>query len=236
MNNNSLNRCFFLNIKYMQITPHLDNIVKLISLNPVVSIESPTGSGKSIAIPSAIANTGAKCFVSVPTRTAAMSLAEYQISTNSNMSKLVGYAAEGNIQYDQNTMIAYVTSGHMRRKMLSYFINGAINPIDFCDVLICDEFHTGSLDNTIIISLWMKAYNFGAKVPRLVIASATPIPTKIEPIPAEYVIDLKAFPIEYRYLSQDIDKDSIDPNNNLYTQAADLAFSIHDKFNFCWNR
>lgn len=120
----------------MLIASHLPSIVKLISTNDTVSIVAATGSGKSVGVPAAIASAGARCFVTVPTRTAATSLAEYQrllqqaASPGSDVRKLVGYAAEGDINYSSATRIAYVTGGHARRKMLSYFSDGVASPID----------------------------------------------------------------------------------------------------------
>ena len=215
----------------MQIASHLPKILTLISSYPVVSIVAPTGSGKSIGIPAAIASTGAKCFVSVPTRTAAISLAEYQrvlqrtVDPKANVNKIIGYAAEGNVNYGPDTMVAYVTGGHMRKKMLSYFAGGTVAPIDFCDVLFTDEVHSGSIDTTVIISLWMTAAAAQVRVPRLVIASATPVPMVIEPTPQIYTVDLAAYPIEYRYLDKDFDID--DPSGALYTQTANLTANIH---------
>lgn len=215
----------------MQIASHLPDIVSLISQHPVVSVIAPTGSGKSVAVPSAIAAVGARVFVTVPTRTAAISLATYQktlqraANPGADVEKLVGYAAESQVHYGPSTMIAYVTGGHARRKMLSYFTNGIPRPIDFCDVLMVDEVHAGSLDNTVIISLWMYAASLGVQVPRLLVASATPVPMTIEPVPVVYTVDLAAFPIEYRYLAKDIDID--DHSGALYTEAAKLAAKVH---------
>ena len=231
----------------MQIAQHLPKIVDLISSHATVAIVAPTGSGKSVGIPAAIAARGARCFVTVPTRTAAISLAEYQrslqlavalgtdISTEAsakqdpnlqnNIMKLVGYAAEGNVNYGPDTLIAYVTGGHARRKMLSYFSKGVATHIDFCDVLMVDEVHAGSLDNTVIISLWQKAAASQVSVPRLVTASATPVPIIIEPTPVLYTVDLVAFPIEFKYLDKDIEID--DPSGILYIEAATIAANIH---------
>ena len=215
----------------MLIAPHLHKIASLISTSDVVSVIASTGSGKSVGIPAAIASTGARCFVTVPTRTAAVSLAEYQrvlqqaASPGTDVTKLVGYAAEGNVQYGPDTRVAYVTGGHARRKMLSYFSKGVAKPIDFCDVLMVDEVHSGSIDTTMIISLWMKAASLGLLVPRLVIASATPVPMLIQPTPVVYTVDLAAFPIEMRYLDKDIDID--DASGFLYTEAARIATDIH---------
>lgn len=215
----------------MQIAPHLHRIIDLISSHPTVSVVASTGSGKSVGVPAAIAAAQARCFVTVPTRTAAVSLAEYQrvlqrsANPGVNVNKLVGYAAEGNINYGSETMIAYVTGGHARRKMLSYFSGGKVSPIDFCDVLMVDEVHSGSIDTTIIISLWMYAAASQVRVPRLVIVSATPVPMVIEPTPIVYTVDLAAFPIEYRYLTKKMEID--DAKSAVYTEAAKIATNIH---------
>lgn len=217
----------------MQISSHLTNIVQLIANNNTVSIVAPTGSGKSVGIPAAIASSGASCFVMVPTRTAAISLAEYQrmlqksANPEADVDALVGYAAEGNINYGDDTRIAYITGGHARRKMLSYFANGRANPIDFADVLMVDEVHSGSLDTTIVISLWMRAAASGVLVPRLVIASATPVPITIIPPPAVYTVEIPAYPIEIKYLDHHIDID--DASGALYSEAAIISSDIHTK-------
>src|SRR5438270_12721615 len=142
----------------MQIAEHLVPIVKLVIENEVVLVVAPTGTGKSLAIPAAIAETGSKCFISVPTRTAAISLAAFQLGNISNKDIKVGFAAEKEIRYNDQTNIVYVTSGHMRRKMLSYFKSGIASPITFCELLIVDEMHAGSIDNTVILSLWMESF------------------------------------------------------------------------------
>lgn len=218
----------------MQIATHLPAIISLIAENPTVSIVAPTGSGKSVAIPAAIAAAGSRVFVTVPTRTSAVSLATYQTivqnqssqQTNpgSDASKVVGYAAEAQVHYNQDTLIAYVTDGHAYHKMLSYFEGGVVQPINFCDVLMVDEIHSGSLRNTMIISLWMYAHAAGVEVPRLVIASATPVPMRIDPTPVLYTVDLAAFPITYHYLAKDID---VDDSKTLYFEAAKLGAQIH---------
>ena len=227
----------------MLISHHLHKIVELIGSHATVSIVASTGSGKSVGIPAAIASAGAKCFVVVPTRTAAISLAEYQrvlqqaSNPNADVSKLVGYAAEGSVNYGPETTIAYVTGGHARRKMLSYFSQGTVSPIDFCDVIFADEAHSGSLDITLIISLWMAAASVHVRLPRLVIASATPTPLIIHPTPQVYTVQSSTYPIEFRYLTQELrasigwkeegesEEDAIAPQ--LYLATAELTALIH---------
>lgn len=213
----------------MLITEHLPEILKLVSTNATVSIVAPTGSGKSVFLPAFLAGaSNLRTMVTVPTRTAALSLAEYQKTIKRaqdptvNPNTYVGFAAEGNVQYNDSTMIMYVTAGHARRKLLTYFENGTIKPIDFCDVLFVDEIHTGSIDTTIIISLWMKAAKAQVRVPRLVIASATPIPLTIYPVPVEYRVEAKSYPIEYNYLQKDLDDDGA-----LYYETAIKTVNIH---------
>jgi predicted RNA methylase len=217
----------------MLISQHLPRIVELVRDHATVSVEAATGSGKSVGIPAAIAATKSRCFVTVPTRTAAISLAEYQrvlqqeLNPITDVNKLVGFAAEGDVQYTAETIIAYVTGGHARRKMLSCFNNGAVQPtgIDFCDVLMVDEVHSGSLDNTVIISLWIAARNAGVRIPRLIIASATPIPLDINPKPYVYKVEVPSLPITDQYMMQDYDIE--DPIGPLYNGAAQLALQIH---------
>lgn len=217
----------------MQIAEHLESIVRLISSNPVVAVVAPTGSGKSIGIPAAIAATDYTTFVSVPTRTAAFSLSEYQhyLLQGAQIPDYVGYAAEGEIKYNRGTKIVYATSGHVRRKMLSYFKDGIASPINFCDVLFIDEAHSGSLDNYIITSLWKYAAQT-VQVPRLVIASATmtisgPLFKLLENFVKPYVYEVKitAFPIDLRYFNKD--PSITEALDQLHKDTAELAVKVH---------
>jgi HrpA-like RNA helicase len=206
----------------MQIIEHLSNIIRLIGANPVVSVVAPTGSGKSVGIPAAIGQVGSRCFVTVPTRTAAYSLASYQRSISPNVE--VGYAAEGNVHYTESTKIAYVTGGHMRRKLLAHIIDGHATPITFTDVLMVDEIHSGSIDNSIIIALWQLAARSRVQVPRLVLATATPgLTLTVEPAPALYTVTPVTYPVEIRYMAKEIDPDDA----TLYEETAKLAADVH---------
>ena len=212
-------------IKVMQITAHLRSIIELIVAKPTVLLVAPTGSGKSIGVPAAIAAIGSKVLVSAPTRTAAISLAAYQstIQAKSKSGVTVGYAADAEIHYDESTNIVYATSGHVRKKMLSYFDDGQVAPITFCDVLFVDEIHSGSLDNTVIVSLWMTAASAGVTVPRLLLASATPIPLEIQPAPSVYTVKLNNYPVDIIYDTTDYKHDKV------LAVAARKAAMIHNE-------
>jgi HrpA-like RNA helicase len=178
--------------------------------NFVCGIVSPAGSGKSTALIQKMMEQNSRVFVSEPTIPAAEGLYRYmgpKIGVEN-----VGFAAEGNINYTSQTKVVYCTSGHLRRKFLSYFENGKVKNgnIDFCDVLVLDEIHNGSLDYDVIMELWNLAYSQGAMIPRLVLASATmsmdPMypSTIFETLPI-YEVKVKGFPIEEEYAKQDYD-------------------------------
>ena len=245
------------------ITSYLPAIVDTIKGNAVSLIVAPTGSGKSIAVPAAIVEIVTKeivaatlatnpgkeitipnirCFVVVPTRTAAISLATFQEEvqrrknrpgTKAELIKLleggkapisVGSAAEGDIKYKSDTQIAYVTGGHARRKILQYFRPGKVAPlIGLCDVLIVDEIHAGTLDGTIIVSLWLTARRAGVNVPRLVLISATPIPIPIDPPAARFDVIFQTYPVKISYAERIIPPEG----NRANFEAAQAAVNFH---------
>lgn len=208
----------------MEITRHLRTILEKIKTEATTLVVAPTGSGKSVGIPAAIAISGSTCYVSVPTRTAAVSLASYQTTIQARRGGVisVGYAADAEIHYDDNTQIVYATSGHIRKKMLSYFNDGKVSDITFCDVLFVDEIHSGSLDNTVILSLWMAAAEAQVNVPRLLLASATPIPLDLSPAPEVYTVDLKKYPVKIIYDTIDYKYDKV------LAAAANRAVAVHN--------
>jgi ATP-dependent helicase HrpB len=195
----------------------------LIDKNLTTQINAPTGSGKSIGIPKALAERGQRVFVSVPTRVSATSLSNYLHYLNPDIS--VGYAAEGNSNYDQRTQVVYATSGHMRRKLLGYFSRGLLSStqgLNFTDVLILDETHSGSLDNTIILSLCMYALKLKIPVPKLILLSATPSKLPIQPEPAVYAVPVPTpYPVTTIY-------DAADNEDDIYDHTLDLVLASHN--------
>ena len=214
----------------LKITPHLVPILKLISENAEVVVSAPTGTGKSLGIPWAVAKTGARIFVSVPTVTAALSLYETQKKLSSNVK--IGFAAEGKVFYDENTKIVYATSGHMRKKMLSYVREGLCMPLDFTDVLMIDEVHTGSADNDIILALWnycrlgnpvITEQNKKVQVPRLIYSSAVIPESLLNSNVKIYTVPDKNYPIQIRYHNKDYEVD----DSSLYSDLAKLISEYH---------
>lgn len=211
------------NTPTLLITQHMEQILALIDDNLVSQVNAPTGSGKSIGIPKALAERGTRVFLSVPTRVSATSLSAYLRFLNPKLS--IGYAAEGNAAYDASTAVVYATSGHVRRKLLGYFSRGLLRSRDgltFTDVLVIDETHSGSLDNTVILSLWMHAHKQGIPVPKLLLLSATPTNMPVQPEPAVYSVPVPTpFPVETIY-------DAPDDDDGVYDHALEIAVSQHN--------
>lgn len=151
------------------ITPHLRKILESIRDNAVVSLYIPPGLNQNIIIPAKISIKGTKVYVAVPNEAIAKSLAEQQKS--SNTFKYGGYEDEENI--DQTQIITYVTAKYLWQKMLTYFDGDNILPLDFCAVIILSEIYPGTLDYSMITSLYLKASKL--PVPRLVLMNSIPI-------------------------------------------------------------
>jgi HrpA-like RNA helicase len=204
---------------HLVITPHLSSILEAVESNLVTQVTAPTGSGKSIGIPKMLGEAGYKVFVSVPTRVSAMSLCNY-LGTISTVR--VGYAAEGNVCYDHEDRVVYATSGHLRRKVLSYFARGLTKTgLHFTDIFILDETHSGSMDVSALLSLWMVAQQRGLPVPKLMLLSATPTDLPVEPKPV--IIDVPVptpYPVTIIY-------DPVDEDDKMYDHVFDLAVSKH---------
>ena len=151
------------------ITPELAKIVRLIEKHQVVVIDVPTGSGKSMCIPTEVVKTfkQVKIHVSQPTRAAVIGLYEFQ----KNFVKTgLGWAAEGNKNYKFTDTIVYATSGHIKHSVLKCFKDGKALNWKFCDALMLDEIHTGSKDLSLIIDLWCEARRQKAQVPKLILS------------------------------------------------------------------
>lgn len=226
----------------MSISAHIGDIVEKASLNPAIAVVAATGTGKSTNVPIGLARNApliiprtpddtkltSRIFVSVPTVLSARLLAKRvsQLARDKN----VGYAAEGDIQYNDDTDIIYATSGHIRKLLLRYFNDGICNyhGLNFTDYLMLDEIHTGSIDNSIAIGLWNICYRSGVNYPHLILSSATPdesvytsLKVNIETITID---NLTSHGINIRYLDEDFSLD----DKSIYKKIAELITSYHN--------
>jgi len=220
---------------------HLDAVMDIVRDNPISAIVAPTGTGKSTTVPQFFAGKENRIFVVQPNIVATVGLFN-RMKTLINP-ELVGMAVEGEIQYvntriatargerpsdKPDTRVVYCTSGHMRRVMLSLIGKRTLKDasLTFCDVLMLDEIHMGTLDYDIIMALWYHAYLQGAEVPRLVLSSATFEPSSIPfqlPASAIYNVPLRSFPVTVEYHTKDYTPD----DRHLYPETADVVRKRH---------
>jgi HrpA-like RNA helicase len=210
---------------------HIKDILDLVKRESFSVLISPTGSGKSTLVPPAFAVClNAKVFCSQPTIVAASETASIVREWYPDLS--IGTAFEGDIKYKKSTDIVYCTSGHLKNKLISYAENKDYY-VDFCDVIIVDEAHNGTLDNEVIMGLWKLLLKRGIEsgkdytIPRLLLASATlsmdVIPFKIT---ENFVkIEFESYPVKIVYHDQDYKI----TDNTLYTDVADVVFKMNNE-------
>lgn len=217
----------------LAIFSDLPQINDLIKKNIVSSIIAPTGSGKSIGVIWSLVREEMTVMCTQPTIPAATSLYEYQKKLSPDFS--IGFAAEGNIQYNKNSRAVYCTAGHLRKVMKGFFKAGKAANMTFTDVLFIDEIHVGSRDNSIIIDLWMEAFKQGVKVPKLVLATATEfgchelmqtlaeLTSPKNPRPAVFRSTFRHYPVQLRYQRRDYTEPDSEES---FADAAKLAVEL----------
>lgn len=210
----------------LAIEPELSKIAELVEQHQVVWIDIPTGAGKSIGIPKVLAeSSGLRVFCTQPTIAAVTALHAFQKKS----SKLkVGWAAEGSRKYKDADRIVYATAGHVRNVLLRCFESGKVNAqkLAFCDVLMVDEIHTGSKDNSMIIDLWCEALAQGAEVPKLVLSTATT--TGLDSLlgrlgGVKYTSTLRHYKVEVRYSGKTYEQPDDDM---MFVDAAHYAVDL----------
>ena len=208
----------------LAIDPYLNEIIQIVTKYPVTMISAPTGTGKSIGIPHAIANKGYRIFVSIPTVTAVHSLT--QIAQKSGLK--IGYAVGTQSYYEDQDQIVYATSGYIRKLIISLFNGGQSQSWNFTDILMLDEYHVGSMDNFLIYSLWKYTFNqktkssFSGKLPHIILASAT-MNIEIDKFVAQFRVPVRSFNVEVSYMNRDYALE--DPY--LYRDLIDLIKKQH---------
>lgn len=224
-------------VTLMDIDANIPTILQLLKTESCLQIVAPTGSGKSLAVPRAVsrldfgsATKPIKCSVVVPTRTAAITLAERQRELYKQehpevipkqLESLIGYAANRVIKY--GSLITYMTAGHAKRKLLSYFQDGQVSAIDFTNVIIVDEYHTALTDLTVIQELLHLATQAGVvtPIPVFMSATATGLPFQC----ATYTMPMVTrFPISYVYQPRSY---SLGQLNQLYADTAKVIVQYH---------
>lgn len=191
-----------------------NEIVNSIQLNKnhLTLVKSPTGTGKSTLLVSELFNINMKIFIVSPTIISTKNLYKYMSSI---IDKKIGYAADSQVKYNnkvlnkirnhknnqKDTSIVYCTPGHMKN-ILYDCIKNVKNNIMFCDYIILDEIHLGTIDISMIYRLWNYLNTISSNIPNMIQTSATYIDNEI----ITYEIkDNTIYDVEIFYLESSID-------------------------------
>lgn len=219
-----------------------NEILKLVKTNDVIATILPTGVGKSTIMIDFFFKAGYSMFISNPTNPSVENIYNYMKTVIGENN--IGSAYGGDVNYEnlllnkirnniesniEDTKIVYVSAGHLVilfYDLIAYYNKKKINTINlkFCDILMLDEAHNGSLDLEIIMHLWKYAYDKGAILPKLLLVSAT-LNTKLTIFSnvSEYKILRKKFPVEILYGK----KDYIPSDDNIYKDLSNEILRIH---------
>ena len=204
-----------MNFKFedLYIYKYLDEILDAVEKNNVILIKSPTGTGKSLGIPKAlnIIYPEYRIFISVPTIAAVINLFNIQKYLSPYVN--IGYAADSEVHYNDKSKVVYCTTGHLRKLMLK------TRNLNFCDVLMLDEAHTGTIDNSIVMSLC----EFFDENKKIIISSATLDLYNYDHV-KKILIDIPTKKIITTYHDKNYELE----DDNLYLDTAEVIQNFHN--------
>lgn len=187
-----------------------DRILQVLAQNPVVVVESPTGSGKTTQLPLILHEAGyaqkGMIGVTQPRRIAAVSVSEYiarQIGTP--FPGLVGYKMRFEDKTTPSTKIKILTDGTLLQEIK------ADPMLHQYDVLMVDEAHERSLNIDFILGLLKNILKYRPDF-KIIISSAT---INAEVFSAYFGgapvvhIDTKTYPVEIKWTPVIADEDEL---------------------------
>jgi HrpA-like RNA helicase len=198
-----------------KIAPDGDKIVDMIRSNDVSAVIAQTGSGKTLFMPWALANTGAKVRCALPFTVATRSAYCFQ---QEHSGLKVGFAAAREIKYTDEDNIVYATTGHYTTKIIHIIkkarSNGHPLSMDMFrflgHVFVVDEVHSGTILITLLIGLlhYLKTKLGDSFNTRIVFTSATmnhlDVSRHFRDYPT-YEVELARLPITHIYSSYERD-------------------------------
>ncbi|AFP65250.1 pre-mRNA splicing facgtor ATP-dependent RNA helicase prp22-like protein (nucleomorph) [Chroomonas mesostigmatica CCMP1168] len=144
-------------------------LLRAISLNPILIIIGETGCGKTTQIPKYLYENNLENYIccTQPRRISAISVAKrVAFETKSEIGKQIGYSIRFEDCTSESTRLKYVTDGVLLRELLTK------NMVFSYDIVLIDEAHERSMGSDTLVSL-MKIYGNSKKKFKLLITSAT---------------------------------------------------------------
>ncbi len=189
-------------IKNLPIYQQFEKIERIWNQCSHLILKSPTGSGKSLALPYLLWSknlVSGKILVVQPRRIAARMLAKHCAKLAGwTLGKEVGYQVRFDKQYGDQTNIIYATDGVVLNKLLR---NGEI---DEFEVLIIDEFHERSAQIDLCLALALNFWKSKKPNFRVIVTSATLNEESLAKyLPSAKCIEFfgRSFPVEIEHRS-----------------------------------
>lgn len=204
-----------------KINKYLNEVFLPLKRDRMVIVQAPTGSGKTLGLPNALAVQSERSRIRVVVPTVIATKMAYDF-VSKNTKFQVGYAAGRIKNYKRDDNISYFTTGHLVSKVLELIRSGKLPlPPDtlgkqykrlvrdtFGDVLMIDETHTATIDISMLVGLMSFLFrdkNRKYLGPRLIMASATTNAKDLKlnfPEAEQVSVGVREYPIEILYNSK----------------------------------
>lgn len=190
----------------LPIDSHLPNILQSLAQHRALVLAAAPGTGKTTRIPPAIVNDSSfckkgECYVLLePRRVAARAVARRIADENGwKLGQEVGYQVRFERQISAETRLRVMTEGVLTRKLIDDPYLEGIRGV------ILDEFHERSVHTDLAIALLKELQSTVREDLKIIVMSATIDTSSIAAFlgdSAVHEIDLRAYPVETRYLSE----------------------------------
>ena len=159
-----------MNPRDLPVYQQKDRILEALAHNPVVVVESPTGSGKTTQLPlilhEAGYSTGGVIGITQPRRIAAVSVSQFLSRQLERSDRLVSYKMRFDDQTDPSTRIKIMTDGILLQELKADYM------LSHYSVIIVDEAHERSLNIDFILGLLKRIIEERPSF-RVIVSSAT---------------------------------------------------------------
>lgn len=216
-----------------------DKIVGSLNTNYAVSVIAPSATGKSLLIPLYVAKTRNRILVATITNNAARSLAQFIHTLAPNIvCSYLNFDIETKYGPEelkhQESRIVYTSTKNLRRILQNVFKDGKARSYADYSVIMLDEIHTGTVDQTVCVGLWKNAISTpNVMFPRLLMTTATPVDYIRKIVESYTEIDLRSntttpYSIERKWISvQTSGLDLYDKRMSIYEEIEKMVLKIH---------
>jgi HrpA-like RNA helicase len=199
------------------INDHIKNILVTVSKNPITNVIAPPGVGKTTKLPIGIADAGNRITVVVSDSGLASSLAGY-VSTMTDETVSTDISSSARIKY--------LSESSIKDHIYKIIQQGRCLDLDFTDILMIDQADRGSVDQYLIISLWMYCAAMKARIPRMLLVSN--VRFVLNNVKTEvYNINTNYYPVEIRYANINYPISHYDEGNDIIKDTVKIVYDLY---------